>query len=197
MAWTRREAASGIRWVLLSLMVLVFPLQWIIAVILAAAFHECCHYLAVRIFGGQVRGLRIGFGGAKMDVIGLSGWQELACILAGPAGGLMLLLLARWIPRTALCAAFQSLYNLLPIWPLDGGRALRSGADLLLPVGKADWICRWIERICLAALVLLGVYGTFILRIGLMPIVFVIGAILRKNSLQTGPVFVTIRGAKK
>lgn len=197
MVWNHRGVASGIRWLLLALMVLVFPLQWIVAVVLAAAFHECCHYLAVCIFGGQVRGLRIGLIGAKMDVTGLSQWQALVCILAGPAGGLMLLLLARWIPRTALCAAFQSIYNLLPIWPLDGGRALRSGADLLLPVEKADLICGWMEKICLTALILLGIYGAFVLRIGLMPLVFVIGAIIRKNSLQTGPVFVTIRGAKK
>lgn len=197
MVWNRRGAATGIRLLLLALLVLVFPLQWIVAVVLAAAFHEGCHYLAVCIFGGQVRGLRIGLTGAKMDVAGLSEWQALACILAGPAGGLMLLFLSRWIPRTALCAAFQSIYNLLPIWPLDGGRALRLGADLLLPVEKADLICEWMERICLAALVLLGIYGAFVLRIGLMPLVFVIGAILRKNSLQTGPVFVTIRGAKK
>lgn len=197
MAWNPRGAATGIRLLLLALLVLIFPLQWMIAVVLAAAFHEWCHYLAVRLFRGQVNGLRIGMTGARMDVTGLLGWQELICILAGPAGGLMLLLLARWIPRTALCAAFQSIYNLLPIWPLDGGRALRTGADLLLPVEKADGICVWMERICLAALALLGLYGTFILHIGMMPLLFIIGAVLRKNSLQTVPVFVTIRGVKK
>ena len=42
-----RGAATGIRLLLLALLVLIFPLQWMIAVVLAAAFVEWCHYLAV------------------------------------------------------------------------------------------------------------------------------------------------------
>ena len=56
----------------------------------------------------------------------LSGFRrELLAVLAGPAGSLLLLSLYRVLPRVAVCAAVQGFYNLLPIEPLDGGRALR------------------------------------------------------------------------
>ena len=155
--------------ILLALTVLILPLQWIFAVILAAAFHEFCHYLAVKACGGQIHRFCIGLSGARMEVSGLREKQELVCALAGPIGGLLLLILTRWLPRTAICAGFQSLFNLLPIYPLDGGRALRCGLNLLVP-DKAERVCRWIRQLCLAGLALLGLYGTFVLRLGFLPL---------------------------
>ena len=154
----------------LALAVLVLPLQWFIAIILAAVFHELCHYLAIRCCGGQIVGISADMRGAKLEVVGLSNKQELFCALAGPAGGLLLLLLIRWIPRTAICGVFQSLFNLLPIYPLDGGRALRCGMELILSVERADKVCLWVRRISLTLVIGLGVYGTVFLGLGLMPL---------------------------
>lgn len=154
--------------IILALAVLILPLQWIFAVVLAAAFHELCHYLAVKACGGEIHRLSVGISGARMEVTGLSEMQELLCALAGPAGGLLLLLFARWLPRTAVCAAFQSLFNLIPVYPLDGGRALRCCLDRIMP-DKTERICLWIRQLCLAGIALLGLYGTVILRLGLLP----------------------------
>ena len=100
---------SGMALILLALAVLVLPLRWLGAVILAAAVHEACHWAAVRLCGGQVHRLSAGVFGAEMTVTGLNAWQELLCALAGPMGGLLLLSLSRILPRTALCAGLQSL----------------------------------------------------------------------------------------
>ena len=156
--------------VMLALAVLVLPLQWVAAMVLAAVFHEVCHYLVIRYYGGKILGVTVQTGGAKLEVTGLSNGQELCCALAGPLGGFLLLFGLRWMPRTAICAVFQSLYNLLPIYPLDGGRALRCGMELILPLYRADQVCLWAQRIAVALVVMLGVYGTVFLRLGWTPI---------------------------
>lgn len=180
----------------LALMLLVLPMQWVFAAALAAAFHELCHYSAVRLCGGEMRNLRAGVTGVRMEVVGLSAFQELLCSLAGPCGSLLLLIAARWLPRTAVCAGFQGIYNLLPIYPLDGGRAFRCGAELLLSNAMGEKVCRCIEWMCLCALVLLGLYGTFFKGLGLLPLALAAAIALRttasKNTLQTGRVFGTI-----
>ena len=61
----------------------------------------------------------------------MSPGRELICILAGPAASLLLLCLARIFPRVAICGLIQGCYNLLPIAPLDGGRALHCLLSLL------------------------------------------------------------------
>lgn len=108
-----------------ALLLLVIPLQWFISALLAAAFHEFCHYVAVSICRGHVYVLHISHSGAKMESSPLSPGQELFCALAGPAGSFFLLIFFRSFPRLALCALIQGIFNLLPLYPLDGGRAFR------------------------------------------------------------------------
>ncbi|MBQ3215407.1 MAG: hypothetical protein IJB11_04730 [Oscillospiraceae bacterium] len=158
---------------LLALAILVLPLQWVVAAVAAAAFHELCHVLAVKACGGKIIRFRAGISGANMEAAGLSDGQIILCALAGPLGGLSLLLLVRWIPRIALCAAAQSLFNLMPLYPLDGGRALHYGAGLLFP-RRATAICGWIRGICLTGIWLFGLYGTVVLRLGILPLGLVV-----------------------
>lgn len=162
---------SGAALIALALAVLVLPLRWLGAAVLAAAVHEGCHWAAVKLCGGQVHKLSAGLWGAEMTVTGLNAWQELICALAGPIGGLAMLSLSRVLPRTALCAGLQSLYNLLPIYPLDGGRALRCLCAVVLPGRRGERVCGIIQALCLAGIGILGFYGTFFLKLGLFPLV--------------------------
>ena len=147
---------------LLAVALLILPLRWLIAVMLAAAVHELGHYAALRLCGADIRDFKIGLGGAQMSVGTLGRWQELFCALAGPIAGLSLIFLARWLPRTAVCACIQSAYNLLPVYPLDGGRAVRC-------ICASDRVCRFIEWGCLCLIATVGVYGSFVLQLGILP----------------------------
>lgn len=122
--------------VLAALAILILPLNWLLAGLAAAGVHELCHYLAVKAAGGRVWGFRVGVGGAVMEAAPMSAGKELLCVLAGPMGGILLTLCFRWIPRTAICAGLQSAFNLLPVMPLDGGRAVGCIAKLLPGVSR-------------------------------------------------------------
>lgn len=158
---------GGFVFVYLAFALLVFPLKWITAFLLAVFIHELCHFAAVCFCGGRVHRIRIRLTGVYMEIGGLTALQELICTLAGPLGGLIFLLFARWLPRTALCAAFTSAYNLIPVYPMDGGRAIRCFLEL---IGAGKRLYLMIEWICLFVILCLGIYGTVGLRLGILPL---------------------------
>ena len=173
-------------WIFAAVLLLTLPLNWLLAAFFAAAFHELCHILAIRLLGGRIWGLRVRTGGAVIETEPLDFGRELVCALAGPCGSLLLLLCCRWIPRVALCALVQGLFNLLPVYPLDGGRALQCGAGMLLPEKLAGPVCRWIERLVLLGILAMVLWGTFAFRLGILPLLGILMLVIQKNTLQTG-----------
>lgn len=109
-----------------ALLLLTVPLQWLAAALTAAAVHELCHVLAIRLTGGKIHGFHIGLRGAVLDTSPMGDRQEFFCALAGPIGSFLLTFLFRRFPRLALCGFVQGFFNLLPLWPMDGGRILRA-----------------------------------------------------------------------
>lgn len=114
---------------LLGFALLVLPPSWVLAMVSAAAVHELGHCAALFALDIPVFSVAIGPFGAKIETGPMEPGQELLCALAGPVSGLMVCLFRRWIPTCALFALAQSLFNLLPLWPLDGGRAVRALRD--------------------------------------------------------------------
>ena len=163
---------SGLTSVLLALMLLYIPFEWLGAFLLAALVHEGGHLLAVKLCGGVVPTLRIGTGGAVMNASSLDGWRLPLCLLAGPLGGCALLLVARWFPRAALCALVQSIYNFLPIRHLDGGRMLRWMAERWMKSDCAERLCAGVEKITYTVLCV------FLLVLGVIFKAGIMGAVL-------------------
>ena len=136
----------------------------------AAAFHELCHYAAVRVCGGVVYSIYAGARGTRMHTDELSNAKRCFCSMAGPIGSICLLLLARWFPRIAICGLLQGLYNLLPVYPLDGGQAVQCVLLHFLPQAAADRAAQTMEYLSIAMLVILGMIGSCILRLGILPL---------------------------
>ena len=161
-----RVQVSGWGCVLLALALRVLPLSWLAAAVTAALFHELCHGAVAVALGGSLGNIRLGERGASMEVGGLSNGRELLAAAAGPVGSLGLLL-GRCFPRLALCGLVQGFYNLLPIYPLDGGRILFCLIRFRHSEGVALKICRRVGALAgvLASLGLLwlGLYPGAIL----------------------------------
>lgn len=113
-------------YVFLSGYLLLMPLHWVFGWLLAAFVHELGHCCALWLFDIPIYRITLGGMGARIDAAPMQALQHVICSLAGPAAGLLLLLFAKVFPVAAFCALLQSGFNLLPVYPLDGGRALQA-----------------------------------------------------------------------
>ena len=172
----------GCDWILLALLCLILPLDWMAAGITAAVVHEGSHILAVRLMGGDILRLRMGIGGAVMEASEMNAWKTLISILAGPAGSFFLLTLSGYFPKLALCGFVQGLYNLLPVFPLDGGRALRCGLSMIAAPDLADRICQGVQVLSVFLLITAALWASLALKMGLIPLMilgFLLSGILK------------------
>ena len=160
--------------ILWAFLLLILPLRWMIAFFLASTVHELFHLAVLAIFHKPLLQLRIGPGGMKMEIPQLGYAQELLCAMAGPVGGMFLLFLGKWYPELALCALAQSCYNLIPVYPLDGGRILKCFVNIVVP-DFAERICTGVE-----VLIFLGLLSaSILLKWGLMAIFLVLVLVLK------------------
>ena len=161
---------SGAACIFLALLCLVLPLNWLFAALAAAVFHELCHFVAVVLTGGKIYSLRMGAGGAVMDASPMEPWRELLCILAGPTGSLFLQMFVQWLPKLAVCGLVQGLFNLVPVYPLDGGRALACVTGMLFLPDTAERICTGIQWLVAILALGIGFWGTFTEKMGILPL---------------------------
>lgn len=137
----------------------------------SAVLHEGGHLLALRLMKIRVEGIRGELGGFVIQTRGLSYGQELMTAAAGPLVNLLLFMLwGRGDPVMALVNGVLLCYNLLPFYPMDGGRILRSCLRLLLPLTLSEWVERTICALTYLLLFLGGTYLSFGLHSGLWPI---------------------------
>ena len=114
-----------VSYILGAAILLLLPARVWLAALFAASVHELYHLAALWLLGGQVTQLRFGICGAKIVTLPMSRGREVLCALAGPMGSFSLFALAARYPLAALFGFMQGAYNLLPIYPLDGGRVFR------------------------------------------------------------------------
>ena len=142
--------------ILWALLLLVLPLNLLLAAMGAALFHELCHGLAIYATGGKITRLTIGAGGMVMETTPMPPEKEALCALAGPAGSFLLASLYFRIPMVAVCGMVQGCFNILPLYPLDGGRAMKCLLEWLFPV-QAEKIRKFVEILTLAFLLVLAI----------------------------------------
>ncbi len=150
------------------------------AIILALSViaHEFGHSLTARAFGYQTRDITISLLGGCASLIALprKAWQELLTAIAGPlvsfvlsgigfAACIFLPIENKWLFFALLYLAWLNLmlggFNLLPGFPLDGGRIFRSVLRAFMSRPKATLVAMWVGRVFAILLGLSGLQAMF------------------------------------
>ncbi len=153
-----------------------FGLIWIGCGFVSILWHELGHAVAMRHYGSPARIELLVFGGLAIPAYpSPSAVRRLLIAAAGPAAGFLLMgliwgsnELTGWAGGHAylgvayrflfLINLFWSLFNLLPIWPLDGSRILREG----LVLGRARQPDLRTQQVSFSLAVFLGVVGVIV-----------------------------------
>ncbi|MDO4175194.1 MAG: hypothetical protein Q4D42_10570 [Eubacteriales bacterium] len=131
----------------------------------AAMIHELGHALAIYLCGGRLDGIQLCITGAVLKQGKCLGYgAECLIALAGPAAGLG----AAWIctavgfPMLAGANLLLSLFNSLPLLPLDGGCAIQSLLGML-PSAAAEVGRKLLHAFSIVAAAAWTVFGTALL----------------------------------
>lgn len=130
----------------------------------SVALHELGHSVVARAKGGYIQEIVLyPFGGAaKIANLSKRPGDEILIALAGPAVSLALAVLFYSIPLTydlarlnlALC-----LFNLLPVFPMDGGRVLRAGLAIKKGRLPATRAAAQVGKYFCGLFVIIGLFG--------------------------------------
>lgn len=159
-------------------LLIVLPLNWVFSALFAAVFHEACHMVILLLLRGKIKRIHISLTGCQIESTDLGGWQAMCSILAGPAGSMLLMFLSQTAPKVAVCGLFHGLYNLLPIFPLDGGRIMQQLLFRFQPQ-RAQKIQRWVDWIVCLTVLIVSVSFSVVLHLGVFPVILVLLWILR------------------
>ena len=166
----RLEVAPGFIAALCLLRLLVEPgVFW--SFLAAAAAHEAGHLTAALALHVKVTGIRLGALDASIRMQAPGYRQEAICALAGPAASVLLCAAAKKaFPACAAISLLLGLFNALPVFPLDGGRALRAILGLFLPLSRAEAISGGISLAVCAAGLCAALLGVWRWKLGMTPV---------------------------
>ena len=148
------------------------PANTFVPFLFSVTVHEAGHLLALAILRARVHKLRLTFSGAVLVTEPLRYSQEIIAAAAGPAvNALLLVIFANTEPLTAFVNLLLLSYNMLPFYPLDGGRILRAVLHILLSAYAAEVTERIICGGCCLLLLCAAVWLTCVQHAGLWPII--------------------------
>ena len=154
----------------------IYGLSFALALALSIVAHELGHALTARAFGYQTRDITLSLLGGCASLIALprKAWQEFLTAIAGPAVSFVISGLAwlslnflpveeRWTVLVLYYTMWMNFvlgcFNLLPGFPMDGGRVFRSVASVFTTRTKATYIAMIVGRGFAILLALRGLHS--------------------------------------
>lgn len=172
MRWSRIEVYPSFV-LLVCLLIFLDTGTTALLFLVSAALHEGGHLFAMRLLGVPCYGMELRGTGAVIHTGDTSPGKEALCAAAGPAVNLLLLLLTfRLLPAMALVNFLLLLWNLLPLYPLDGGRLLHLLFAAVFRQSTADRMTDTVNFLLCIAVSAAAVLQTCVFHAGLYPCLF-------------------------
>ena len=138
------------------------------AILAPVIVHELGHILTLRLYGLRIRRFSADLRGLCIEYSGLcTPLAHAVSALAGPAAGLAYAFAASYFGRSrgsetlilsSGVSLLLSLFNLLPVLPLDGGRVFALAADEILGGRRGDRLTKTVGLVLSTALLMAGTW---------------------------------------
>ncbi len=156
--------------IVIVLVPIIFNVGLLVTLILAAgifgsvALHELGHSVVARAKGGYIHEIVLyPFGGAaKISNIPKRPTDEIMVALAGPAVSLVLAILCyqvAWLEFVGYINGILFFFNILPVFPMDGGRVLRAALTIKKGRVEATRLATTVGKYFCGLFVLVGLFG--------------------------------------
>ena len=139
----------------------MFKIDLLLQLLTAVVIHELGHILMIYALRLQVKKIRLEPTGFRIEYCGFSSIiKELLIAAAGSSFGLIFYLISKGVfGKTEFCAELSllySLFNLLPAYPLDGGRIISLLLLKYFEPEASERLCNLISFVISLCVVLLG-----------------------------------------
>ena len=156
---------------------LAYALIWAPVIFISILFHELAHAAMIAMFGyGSSHIVLGGMGGVTINERRARPWQDMLISAVGPASSFLLAficfqivyrvpvartdaMLNAFLPLMVSVGVIWGIFNLLPVPPLDGGKALRNLLRTFLRESLAFTISIWIAFVVGALAIVYGIFS--------------------------------------
>lgn len=135
-------------------------LELFVSILVAVLVHEAGHIVAIYTNGMKVSSIKVELSGLKISYNGDGlGTSDLVSVLAGPIAGIIYFFVAdkclNFPYLSAELSLLYSIFNLLPVFPLDGGRAMLIISEKVFGEDGQSYV-RQLSKVFCAIFLLLG-----------------------------------------
>lgn len=147
---------------------------------IAVVVHEMGHLAAAFLCKVGVESIRFRICGAVIQAKSMNYRQEIIVASAGPAVSLLTAYLFHKVNATYfIISALLAATNLLPIYPLDGGRILKSALMMRISPTLVQLIMKVVSFLVCSALMLAACWYAAVCQTGIWPIFAVLIVLIR------------------
>ena len=161
------------------------PFSYVIAIFISILVHELAHAYVANKLGYNVFKVYIGLfnGAAEMNLSQIHERDSIKIVAAGPLSNLILFFASlifisagysnQFITDFANVNLLLLIFNIIPIYPLDGGRLLRDGLYLLIKNRKLSVTISSYVSLLLSSLLLVFAISTMNILLGIFAGLFI------------------------